>query len=321
MSEPAKSHIGTTPAVSDAGEPARPISEPGASDSEPVHLLAHWTAADIRAQLEFILSRRVRSSIYRGAIDARRRDERYAIAHLFHALLHDRDACDALTALGADIGALRAHLDDQRAQGYPGPWLEGEFTQALHSVLFEFYQHALYSRSSSIDSAHLLVSIVTSATDDGSITSLLSESGISALGLKEYAAHGARQKSRLSRWWQRMFGPRVPGLVGVGVDVDNPLVPLGARMEIEPIPDLEVHVVLHNDPYTSKRFVTDMLREHFGMDAHRATELTEHTHLIGWAYLGPLTHKVATMRICDVHEQARAEGFPLRLSIHRKRPR
>lgn len=352
MSEPVDSDIEAPPAADrDSGVPTdvQPSEAPPETSPDPspdptpsaiIHqqaAFAQWTAADIRAQLEFTLSRRVRSTIYRGAMDARRRDERYAVRHLFYALLQDRDGTRALAAAGAAPDRLRAWMVEHRALGYPDSWTDGHFQEQLHAVLFNFYQHALSAQCHSVDAAHLLVSLMQCADRDNQVITRLRGAGVTELKLKDYAAHGPRQRSPAARLWHRIFGPRAPSVVGLGVDPatdirsgpgttvepigGNPLSPLGARMELQPIPDTEVHVVVHNDPYTTKVFVAHMLGDHFGMNPQRAAEITEHTHHVGWAYLGPLTLEVATMRIRDVHEQARAQGFPLRLSMHRKRPR
>lgn len=283
--------------------------------------LARWSAAQLRAHLEFSLSRRVRATIYRGAMDAQRRGECYALSHLFYALLDDRDGERALTQLGADVDELRAWMDEDRALGYPGPWNDGQFEKHLHIVLFDFYQHALYAQSHGIDAAHLLVSLVTCSGPEHPLVARLREAGVSELGLKDHAAHAVRPQSRLSQLWHRVVGARVPRLPGLSADEERPLTALGARMEVQPIPAAEVHVVIHDDPYTTKVFVSAVLQEQFDMSADLARDVTDRTHRFGWAYLGPLTPEVAAMRIRDVHELARAEGFPLRLSMHEKRPR
>lgn len=312
--EPASTSDAPTDAPADAETDEHAQQQP---ESE----FAEWSAADIRAHLEFTLSRRVRSTIYRGAMDARRRDERYAVAHLFYALLADRDGDQALTLLGADPAHMRRWMDEHRAVGYPGPWADDEFTEQLHNVLFDFYQNALYAQCHHVDAAHLLVSLFQCADRDNPAVALLREGGVTVLKLREYAAHGARRRSRLARLWNRIFGARLPALVGVERGLDSALAPLGARMELRPIPDAEVHVVIHNDPYTTKVFVFDMLQNQFSMDPRQAEAITARTHQAGWAYLGQLSRDVATMRIRDVHDLARAQGFPLRLSMHRKRPR
>jgi ATP-dependent Clp protease adaptor protein ClpS len=73
--------------------------------------------------------------------------------------------------------------------------------------------------------------------------------------------------------------------------------------------------VLHNDPFTTREFVTEVLRDVFGMDPAEAESLMLSIHRTGQDSVGPLPGAVARERIGEAASRARARGFPLRFTV------
>lgn len=306
------------------------IMEPAGRADERAHaadLLSHEDIEQrrwMRRQLMRSLTHRVRATIQKAANCAFRLNERFSVVHLYASLLWDRDASRALTAMGADIKRMRVvlHDDYRRALRHAPdpiactPYGDGTPDDNLRDVLIDFYNHALRTNRRLIHGGHLLVSLLEHARLPDMSWALIADAGISAITLKQYIAHGAHHDTWLRRLWHRLVrGPR-PLLFEYRAH-DKPL---GPRMEVGVIPEREVHVVLHDDPYTTKDFVVDVLQAQFGLSRERADELMNRTHDAGWAYIGPLTVEVAELRIRAVHERARQSGYPLQLSMYRDPP-
>ena len=76
-------------------------------------------------------------------------------------------------------------------------------------------------------------------------------------------------------------------------------------------------VVLHNDDYTTKAFVVDVLRTVFHKSAIEATTFMMQVHKHGRGITGTYTWDIAQSKISRVHEMAKKREFPLRCSIHK----
>ncbi len=74
-------------------------------------------------------------------------------------------------------------------------------------------------------------------------------------------------------------------------------------------------VLLHNDDYTSMEFVVDVLRSVFRKTQEQATAIMIAVHEKGLGTCGVYTEEVAETKVIQVHEKARAAGFPLRCSM------
>jgi ATP-dependent Clp protease adaptor protein ClpS len=82
------------------------------------------------------------------------------------------------------------------------------------------------------------------------------------------------------------------------------------------LPDrTDVHVVLRNDDYTTREFVTAVLREVFGLPDADAETLTEQTHEQGRAVVGRYPLAAARDKIETVRRRARDDGFPLWIGV------
>jgi ATP-dependent Clp protease adaptor protein ClpS len=81
-------------------------------------------------------------------------------------------------------------------------------------------------------------------------------------------------------------------------------------------PDL-YRVILHNDDYTTMDFVVQVLEGIFHKTPVEAHRVMMTVHLEGHGEAGIYPHEVAETKIEEVHEAARAGGFPLRASLEK----
>jgi len=85
--------------------------------------------------------------------------------------------------------------------------------------------------------------------------------------------------------------------------------------EIELREPREAKVILHNDDYTTKEFVVQVLVEVFRKTLSQAEQLMLHIHEKGQGECGIYPFEVAETKVAVVHAKARALGFPLRCSL------
>lgn len=74
-------------------------------------------------------------------------------------------------------------------------------------------------------------------------------------------------------------------------------------------------VLIHNDDYTPKDFVVEILIKVFNKPMDEATSIMWHTHENGTGLCGIYPLEVAETKVNMVTEAARDSGFPLRLTI------
>ena len=74
-------------------------------------------------------------------------------------------------------------------------------------------------------------------------------------------------------------------------------------------------VLLHNDDYTTREFVVDVLRTVFQRSEVEAVQIMLHVHHNGVGVAGVYTREVAETKIQTVEELAREFEYPLRLSM------
>lgn len=73
-------------------------------------------------------------------------------------------------------------------------------------------------------------------------------------------------------------------------------------------------VVFHNDHYTTKWFVVDVLERFFHMSETSATSFMMAVHTMGRGVAGVYTKDIAESKVEQVHDYAREYGMPLKLS-------
>lgn len=99
----------------------------------------------------------------------------------------------------------------------------------------------------------------------------------------------------------------------------------GELPDIQPSGVEEVHeepaepplykVLIHNDDFTPKAFVVEILMKVFNKPMDEATGIMWHTHQNGTGLCGIYPFEVAETKVNLVTEAARDSGFPLRLTI------
>ncbi len=77
-------------------------------------------------------------------------------------------------------------------------------------------------------------------------------------------------------------------------------------------------VVLHNDDYTTKEFVVEILASVFHKPYPEATQIMLRAHKNGKAVVEVYTWDIAQTKIEQVHRKAQAKGFPLRCSVEKE---
>jgi len=90
-------------------------------------------------------------------------------------------------------------------------------------------------------------------------------------------------------------------------------------LQIQDKPKLEkarkFQVVFHNDDYTTKWFVIDVLARFFRMSEAAATAFMLLVHTHGRGVAGVYSKDVAETKVAEVAEYAREHGMPLRLTV------
>lgn len=74
-------------------------------------------------------------------------------------------------------------------------------------------------------------------------------------------------------------------------------------------------VLLHNDDYTTKAFVVEILTAFFKKSLEDATRLMWYVHKNGVGVCGIYPLEVAETKVAQVTELAREYGYPLKLSL------
>jgi ATP-dependent Clp protease adaptor protein ClpS len=74
-------------------------------------------------------------------------------------------------------------------------------------------------------------------------------------------------------------------------------------------------VLLHNDHYTTREFVVDVLRSVFHKSENEAIQIMLHVHNNGIGIAGVYPFEVAETKIRAVEALAREQDFPLMLSM------
>ena len=76
-------------------------------------------------------------------------------------------------------------------------------------------------------------------------------------------------------------------------------------------------VVLHNDDYTPRDFVVDVIMEVFNKTASEATRIMLDVHRKGRGTVGVYVYDVAETKARQVRQIATAEEFPLKCTVEK----
>lgn len=74
-------------------------------------------------------------------------------------------------------------------------------------------------------------------------------------------------------------------------------------------------VILHNDDYTPREFVVQVLIVVFNKSEEAATQLMWHVHKNGAGVCGVYTYEIAETKVSAVRDLAKEYGFPLRTTM------
>ncbi len=77
-------------------------------------------------------------------------------------------------------------------------------------------------------------------------------------------------------------------------------------------------VIIHNDDYTTMDFVVMILETIFNKNQDEAMQLMLHVHENGEAVVGTYIYDIAQSKADKAMSLARAEGFPLQLTVNQK---
>lgn len=77
-------------------------------------------------------------------------------------------------------------------------------------------------------------------------------------------------------------------------------------------------VIIHNDDYTTIDFVVMILETIFNKNQDEAMQLMLHVHENGEAVVGTYIYDIAQSKADKAMSLARAEGFPLQLTVNQK---
>jgi ATP-dependent Clp protease adaptor protein ClpS len=77
-------------------------------------------------------------------------------------------------------------------------------------------------------------------------------------------------------------------------------------------------VLLHNDDVTPFDFVMEVMQTVFGLNWVQAQDITMTAHVRGIALVGVYPMEEAKYKVGQAHGLARAEGFPLTLTIEQE---
>lgn len=74
-------------------------------------------------------------------------------------------------------------------------------------------------------------------------------------------------------------------------------------------------VLMHNDDYTTREFVVEVLRHIFHKSESDAVQVMMHVHQNGLGVAGVYTREVAETKVLRVEQLANQYEFPLRLTM------
>jgi ATP-dependent Clp protease adaptor protein ClpS len=235
-----------------------------------------------------VLDAELESLLDDGADEARDRVEPFTTLHLLQCLLLSDRVRAAVPAVDALMAATRGALDGAT-----------DDAQQIEAILARAAERVAGSGGDRIAATDVIIALAETPACAGG--ALLAAQGVTPLVLKLHVAHPPPQRPRgvraLVRW---LFTPQAPAPPPI-------------------TPDHPVRVVIHDDPFTTKAFVIEILERHFAAPRPEAEALTEQIHQRGIGRLSPMPYAEAARRIQEVTRLARQHGFPLRLTVERLR--
>ena len=77
----------------------------------------------------------------------------------------------------------------------------------------------------------------------------------------------------------------------------------------------QYNVIMLNDDFTTMEFVVSVLVDIFRKDEVTAQAIMMKVHKNGQAVVGKYPYDIAATRVNTVHDRARSEGFPFRMTV------
>lgn len=255
-----------------------------------------------------MLSPEVEWILEQAIVEARRRRQPVlTLEHLVHAMTGDPSGSELLSACGADIVKLRDKLArrlDHLPNFFPLPPGNGndlaqtvDFQRALQRAA----AHAQAVGRGKITLAGLLAALVREKT--AYAAAALERQGVTLLAVTLYDTQGAPDTRAPSP------GAAAPTLPRARL--------LGRWRPVPRDPADRYEVVFHNDDYTTREFVIELLTTLFARSREDAEELVWQVHERGTGSAGSYPLDQARRLVERATRRARRAEFPLRLSIVR----
>jgi ATP-dependent Clp protease adapter protein ClpS len=222
-----------------------------------------------------------------------RGDDGVALEHLIYGIVLDPTGAEILRGAGAEVDAVArdlAYLMDLAAR--PGVERAGPIANC------ETVKKLAVARMKSTGATSVTVGELLAAcffVPSARAVVRLKKRGVTRVDVLRYLAHGITKTGR------RTPLPRAR-LLKRHVDSSS-----RGRSECE--------VVLHNDDYTSVKFVIEMLQSVFDKSADDAAAIAKATHENQRSVIGRYEQKAAEKKLEKAHRRAEKAGFPLLLSI------
>lgn len=241
-----------------------------------------------------MLSPELKGILDRSAADAyHRRNPTLTLEHAVYAMACDTTGAELLSACGAKVGKLRfdleQYLDQQPTTG------DGDLDQAaaFQAALQRAATHAQGSGREQITTDGFLAALLLEKTTYAVVT--LARHRVTRLSVITYISQGALHRVAVQELPKaRLFGRWRPA-------------PRGTQDRYE--------IVLHNDDFTTRAFVVELLTSLFERSREDAEALMQEVHVCGTGSVGVYSLREATRLVERATEAARRAEFPLRMSI------
>jgi len=208
------------------------------------------------------------------------------LEHFLLAAVIEPTGAAMLEACGADVDATRVKL----AQFLERPTTPLDWKPTYDAVVNGARVHAV-SIGKPITIGHVLALLMHATCY---ARSLLEDQGVTRLGLLEYISHGT---------------------IHVESAAGLPPVTVVHGVEAAAASSSLYEIVLHNDDFTTREFVVDILRSLFDKCEDEANALARAVHETGLGVIGTAKLRAAIKKITKVTRLARKAEFPLRLSL------
>jgi ATP-dependent Clp protease adapter protein ClpS len=135
----------------------------------------------------------------------------------------------------------------------------------------------------------------------------------------EHSAHGASRRIGCADLWAYLGDGRAAAVLAKAkIDRMAALFRMAHGAGPPALPDSDrgtAIVELRDDPYTTKDFVVEALREGLGLDAVEAERIMEAVHTSGHGTIGPMAMATARTAVITMRDLAQRSQFPLWIGV------